>query len=192
MNKHVETSSEGSLFIGFINGEKCISRILEGSFRLCGSELSLNVLRYNYGNVIELSVKFSDIYLSEYPVSMDLDINGKPQGLLALMLLNLAGQFMDKAFNHYNYIAQGKAPRSEPPPERPSYPDSVSYVGRWEHDPVGSWAYPVFPRDLNEIPPYTVFLLVEQGDSYSVYLALSSGQLTGFIGPGPMLVNIYW
>ncbi len=189
MTKYVESLFNGSLLIEFANGTKCMSEVLEGSFKLCNSELSLNVLRYDYGSVIELSVKSSGTNLSRYPVSIGLSINGQIQGLLALTLLNPAAQFMDKAFNYYNYTAQGKAPRSEPPPERPSYPGNVNYIGRWEHDQVSPWAYPMFPRNLNEIPPYTVFLLIKQNNSYRAYLALSSGQLTGFIGPGPRLTT---
>ncbi|MGC8606911.1 MAG: Sip1-related alpha-galactosidase [Vulcanisaeta sp.] len=145
-------------------------------------------MRYDYGSIVELSVKSKGADLSEYPVSISLNPGGQPQGLLALTLLNLAGPFMDRAFNYYSYVAQGKAPRSEPPPERPEYPGKVNYVGKWEHDPVGCWAYPTFPGGLNEIPPYTVFLLAKLGDSYEAYLALSSGQLTGFIGPGLRLI----
>ncbi len=181
--------SEGSLIVRFVDGEECTFKVLEGSFRLCSSELSLNILKYDYGSIIEISVRSGGTDLDEYPVLMDLDLDEQAQGLLALTLLNLSGSFMNKAFNYYNYIAQGKMPKSEPPPERPEYPGDINYVGKWEHDSVNSWAFPMFPRDPGKIPPYTVFLLTKLGNSYRAYLALSSDQLTGFIGPGPKLVT---
>ena len=182
------TTSGGSIWVRFANGLECSSKVTEGPMKLCGSEIVFRAIRYDYGSLIELHVDSGGIGLSEYPVSISLNPAGQPQGLLALTLLSLASPFMGKAFGYYNYVAQGKAPRSEPPPDKPEYPGKVNYIGRWERDPVDCWTYPTFPRSIDEVPPYTVFLLAKLDDAYEAYLALSAGQLTGFIGPGLRLV----
>ncbi|GAB6945990.1 hypothetical protein JCM16161A_01200 [Vulcanisaeta sp. JCM 16161] len=59
---------------------------------------------YDYGGIIELSIRSRRTDLGEYPVIMD--SYEQTQDLLALTLLNLAVSFTDRAFNYYKYIAR--------------------------------------------------------------------------------------
>ncbi|MFP3240667.1 MAG: Sip1-related alpha-galactosidase [Caldivirga sp.] len=176
------------LIISFDDGSTCSVDSPIGPFNLCGFGSGvLEVVNKGPVSLIGISLN-STKNLSKYPASITLNLP-KPKRTLSLTFLGLAGPFIGRAFGYYNYVAQGKQPRSEPPPDKPEYPPKLKVTGIAESDPLDCWSYPMVANGYGEIYPYTVLALSDNGDgTYTAVFTLSSGQLTAWLDKGPTVV----
>ena len=179
-----------SLIISFDDGSTCGVKAPSGLFNLCGyGSGELRIINDESASIIGISLKSSK-RLSKYPVSVILN-QPKPSRVLSLTFLGLAGPFIGKAFGYYNYVAQGKQPRSEPPSDKPDYPPRIKVTGLVEGDPLDCWSYPMLTNDYNELYPYTVMALTDLGDGkYTALFTFSNGQLTAWLDKG-LIIRTY-
>ncbi|ABW01856.1 Sip1-related alpha-galactosidase [Caldivirga maquilingensis] len=179
-----------SIVISFDDGSTCNVDSPSASFNLCGfGSGELRVTSDESALLIGLTLKASK-QLSKYPVSLVLN-QPKPSRVLALTFLGLAGPFIGKAFGYYNYVAQGKQPRSEPPPDKPEYPPGVKASGLVESDPLDCWSYPMLVNNYGELHPYTVMVLIDSGNgSYTALFTFSNNQLTAWLDKG-LVIRTY-
>ncbi|WP_449462256.1 Sip1-related alpha-galactosidase [Tardisphaera miroshnichenkoae] len=177
------------LSVNFEDGSSCEKEAAAGTFDLCGFGLGELKLKEDGGALsIGVSIKATKT-LSEYPVIMSLK-GSKPRRALSLTFLDLASPFEGKAFGYYNFVAQGKQPKSGPPPESPDYPSTMQVKGKFELDAVGCWSYPAVLSDYGKLYPYTVMVLAEAEDgSYEAYFAFSSGDLISWFDKDLKLVT---
>ncbi|WP_291767860.1 Sip1-related alpha-galactosidase [Caldivirga sp. UBA161] len=174
-----------SLIINFDDGSTCSVESPSVSFNLCGfGSGELRIINDESTILVGLTLKSSK-QLSKYPVSLVLN-QPKPIKVLALTFLGLAGPFIGRAFGYYNYVAQGKQPRSEPPPDKPEYPPKIKATGLVESDPLDCWSYPMLINDYSELHPYTVMALADSGNgTYTALFTFSNSQLTAWLDKGP-------
>ncbi|MGC9113269.1 Sip1-related alpha-galactosidase [Acidilobus sp.] len=85
-------------------------------------------------------------------------------------------------FRYYNQLGAGAAPSAERPPDDVEYPPREFRGGR-----PAPWLYPIWIKGEGSIPPLTAGLLAVEGGRWLSIVAISSGQLTGYLGPGPRL-----
>ncbi len=177
------------LKVNFEDGSSCEKEIGAGAFDACGfGSGELGLKREGSALAVGISIKASKA-LDEYPLSMRLD-GAKPNRALSLSFLDLASPFEGKAFGYYNYVAQGKRPRAEPPPEAPDYPPRVQAEGKFESDPVGCWSYPAIVSDYGKLYPYTILVLAQlDGGGYEAYFAFSGGELMSWFDRDLKLVT---
>ncbi|MEM1541592.1 MAG: Sip1-related alpha-galactosidase [Ignisphaera sp.] len=116
---------------------------------------------------------------------IDLEIDENVSRVLVLTLNTAVAEELGKGFGYYNYLAIDREPRVERPSDAIPYPSlskiNLSYV---DHVPrVPCWTYPLVLRNINEVPKYSVFMLLDAVRKYVALMTLSS-RATAYIGPG--------
>ncbi|ADL19045.1 Alpha-galactosidase [Acidilobus saccharovorans 345-15] len=115
-----------------------------------------------------------------WPLSLSLSL--RVSGGLALTNDPAPDSAYAVGFRYYNLLGTGATPSVERPPDDVEYPPREFRGGR-----PTSWLYPIWLRDEGSIPPLTAGLIAFTGDEWLAAVAISSGRLTGYLGPGPRL-----
>ncbi|MEM4868288.1 MAG: Sip1-related alpha-galactosidase [Ignisphaera sp.] len=116
---------------------------------------------------------------------IDLEIDENVSRVLVLTLNTAVAEELGKGFGYYNYLAIDREPRVERPSDAIPYPSlskiDLSYVDHVSRVPC--WTYPLVLRNINEVPKYSIFMLLDVAKKYIALMTLSS-RVTSYIGPG--------
>lgn len=153
----------------------------------------VKLVKEKYDEISFLGVEVScDTELLEVPLTLSLEFSPLPTRLLALTNLHIFKQVYEHAMGYYNQVATERTPREPPPPENFPYPrPDLSRVP----DPLShylsipAWLYPYHTISIDEIPPYTPFLLSEIPGGHLGFLSLSDITVA-YMGPG-RLVTVF-
>jgi len=154
--------------------------------------------KYNYlSNSAKLSILFDQYTLglvgefrkptnNRFFMNIGIEIQGAEK-LLVLSNNPSYHSAYDNGF-YYTDVAADRKPKGPIPPDKPEYPVEAKPMEPDEYiKGFPCWAYPLTLFSVDDIPRYTLFALVRAKKKYYALLALTSGDVTGFIGPSSKL-----
>ena len=152
-------------------------------FRCEDALLNLYVAAEGKSCVLGFSIVSPKTLDADFPLEVCLSAD-KPNKVLALTTHKDVGNVYSNTFGYYSQIAIDREPRGPKPSDAPEYPPPIKSIKHEEFmRGYPCWSYPIFSKDFESIPHYSIFLLAECEDKYLALFSFTDGSATTYVNP---------